>query len=247
VLRGEYSVDYFRCGHCGFLQTERPFWLNEAYSESININDTGLVKRNIWLSNVAALLTFGLCPRNAKGLDFAGGYGLFVRLMRDKGFDFYWEDRWTENLFAKGFEFERGDQADIVTCFEAFEHFEEPKVELGEMLRKGRNVLFSTQLLPEPVPEPEDWWYYDLENGQHIAFYTREALRELGHEFGLHMSTAWSVHMFSERKIPAPIFTAAVAGGRAGLDKLLRPWLRSRTQSDAEFVGKNKKALKDNE
>ncbi len=37
-------------------------------------------------------------------LDYAGGYGVFTRLMRDIGFDFYWHDPYTQNLFANGFE-----------------------------------------------------------------------------------------------------------------------------------------------
>ena len=236
MLRGEYSINYFRCQECGFLQTERPFWLKEAYSESINVNDTGLVTRNLWLSGATALITFYLLSRTVRGLDYGGGYGLFVRLMRDKGFDFFWEDPWTKNLFAKGFEYTSGDHVDLVTCFEAFEHFEEPRKEIETMLERGKNILFSTQLLPEPVPRLEDWWYYDLDNGQHIAFYTRETMRHLAEQYGLYFSSAWSVHMFSEKRVPALIFKMLVAAGRLGMDKLLSPWLKSRTIKDMELM-----------
>src|ERR1039458_28938 len=31
----KYQVSYFMCSVCGFVNTERPYWLNEAYSEPI--------------------------------------------------------------------------------------------------------------------------------------------------------------------------------------------------------------------
>lgn len=233
TLRGSYQVGYFRCLECGFLQTERPYWLEEAYRESINANDTGLVRRNLWLSSVSALVSVLLLSRETRGVDYGGGYGLFVRLMRDKGFEFFWEDPWTKNLFAKGFEYVLGEQVDLVTCFEAFEHFAEPREEVEKMLTRGRNILFSTQLLPEPVPKPDEWWYYDLENGQHVAFYSKRALGKLADRYGLYFSSAWSVHMFSEFKVPTPVFRAVVGAGRLGLDKVMYPWFRRRAPKGA--------------
>jgi hypothetical protein len=41
VLR-KYDVQYFQCGGCGFLQTETPYWLDEAYSSAIVTADTGI-------------------------------------------------------------------------------------------------------------------------------------------------------------------------------------------------------------
>ena len=42
----KYQVKYLVCGHCGLLQTETPYWLDEAYGEAIAGSDTGLVQRN---------------------------------------------------------------------------------------------------------------------------------------------------------------------------------------------------------
>ena len=239
IVRGKYKVDYFRCTQCGFLQTEKPLWLAEAYTESINITDTGLVRRNIWLSSVTAIVSSLLLSKDIRGLDYGGGYGLFVRLMRDKGFDFTWEDPWTKNIFAKGFEYKPGEQVDLVTCFETFEHFEEPRKEIEALLERGKNILFSTQLLPNPVPNPGDWWYYDLDNGQHIAFYTKESMKYLARHYGLHFTSAWSVHMLSQKKIPDLIFKMLVVAGRLGLDNLLIPGRRSLIVEDMKKV-KNK-------
>jgi hypothetical protein len=45
--------------------------------------------------------------------------------MRDIGFDYFWQDKYTENLFAQGFENTKikNGQIELLTCFEAFEHF----------------------------------------------------------------------------------------------------------------------------
>ena len=41
---------------------------------------------------------------NGSIVDYGGGYGLLVRLMRNSGFDFYRYDPYCANFFAKGFE-----------------------------------------------------------------------------------------------------------------------------------------------
>lgn len=55
-ILSKYNIEYFHCAHCGFLQTENPFWLEEAYSESINASDTGYMQRNIILSQKLTIL-----------------------------------------------------------------------------------------------------------------------------------------------------------------------------------------------
>ena len=49
-LLQKYEVDYFFCQNCGFLQTEKPYWLEESYQSAIASTDTGLVARNITIS-----------------------------------------------------------------------------------------------------------------------------------------------------------------------------------------------------
>jgi len=50
MILNKYTIDYFHCPNCGFLQTQEPFWLDEAYKDPINISDTGYLSRNIYLS-----------------------------------------------------------------------------------------------------------------------------------------------------------------------------------------------------
>ncbi len=107
TILGKYNIKYYSCPDCNLLQTENPYWLEEAYNNSINDTDVGLLDRNIQFAEKIKVLIYYLFERNGKFLDYAGGYGIFTRLMRDIGFDFYWHDPYTENLFAKGFEYNR--------------------------------------------------------------------------------------------------------------------------------------------
>lgn len=129
-ILNKYWVDYFRCDSCGFIFTEEPYWLAEAYSEAINKSDLGLVDRNIRLSYALMPLLKMAFNADGKFVDYGGGYGLLVRIMRDRGFDFYRYDQYCENIFAKGFditETEAKGQFEMITAIEVFEHLVDPE------------------------------------------------------------------------------------------------------------------------
>lgn len=198
-----YDIDYYLCNSCVFLQTEEPYWLNESYRESINITDTGILARNYDFARITAVIIYFLMNKNGKFLDFAGGYGIFTRLMRDIGFDFYWSDLYSKNLVARGFEYSADiGQVGLVTSFESFEHFLNPMKEIEEMLSYSRSLLFSTWLLPDPIPQPNKWWYYGLEHGQHISFYSLKTLQWISSHFNLRLySNGNYLHLLTDRKI----------------------------------------------
>jgi len=64
----------------------------------------GYMERSTFLSKKTTIILWLLYNKNAKFLDYAGGYGVFVRLMGDIGFNYYWQDKFTPNLLSKGFE-----------------------------------------------------------------------------------------------------------------------------------------------
>ena len=92
-ILNKYTVDYFQCENCGFVQTEHPYWLEESYSEAISVSDTGLIYRNLLFSKVSSIIISLFVNRNGRFLDYGGGYGIFTRLMRDYGYDFYSYDK----------------------------------------------------------------------------------------------------------------------------------------------------------
>ena len=84
-----YDAGFFRCFACGFVQTEKPYWLEEAYAEAINRADVGLFRRNLRQAKVAKAVIGTFFRSGGRFVDFGGGYGLLTRLMRDAGFDFH--------------------------------------------------------------------------------------------------------------------------------------------------------------
>lgn len=208
TIMGKYDISYYKCSNCGFVQTEEPFWLEEAYKEPINIYDIGILVRNIYLSKITATLIYLLFDKNAVFLDYAGGYGIFTRLMRDIGFDFYWHDHFTKNLIARGFEyFSTSGKVELATSFESFEHFVNPLQEIEKIVAVSKNIFFSTMLLPNPTPTLDKWHYYGLDHGQHISFYTAKSLSILAKKFFLNLySDGKSYHLLTSKKISPLLF-----------------------------------------
>ncbi len=209
----KYDIDYFQCTNCGFVKTEEPYWLDEAYSSPIAKSDVGLVRRNLSCSNLTSCLIAHLFNREGRFLDYGCGYGLFVRLMRDAGFDFYGYDKFCDNLFYHGFEAQEdaNETYDLVTAFEVFEHFVEPQTELQNILKFSKNILFSTELLPPNNPKPTEWWYYVPNEGQHISIYTSKSLALLAKDFDLNLYTMGSsFHLLTAEKISIDILNSAL-------------------------------------
>lgn len=230
-ILGKYQIDYYQCSNCRFVQTEEPFWLEEAYLESINLSDTGYMVRNLFYVKRLTILLTLLFGNKGKYLDCAGGYGVFVRLMRDIGFDFYWDDKFTKNLFSVGFEKRKEKGFNAITLFEAFEHFVEPMKEIESLLKISKTIIFSTDLYPQPLPKPTDWWYYGLDHGQHISFYSEDTFEYISRKLGIHYNRVGSLHILSTKDIPKwKLF--AVRFSKFGLQILTAKKMKSKTWDD---------------
>lgn len=196
----KYDIKYFKCPECGFIQTEEPYWLEESYSEVINRSDVGLIKRNLDLSKITKSVINFQFNKSSKYIDYGGGYGIFVRLMRDNGYDFYWKDSFCENLFAKDFE-AMNEKYELLTAYEVFEHLKDPIEETKKMLNLSDNILFSTFIIPSNEPKPDEWWYYALDHGQHISLYSKKSLEALAQKSGMYLySNNKNIHLLSKIK-----------------------------------------------
>ena len=231
---GKYTAVYTRCDRCELIRADNPHWLAEAYASPINVDDTGILQRNLLLSRKATVLLYGLWGPKCTFVDYAGGYGLFARLMRDIGFDFYWLDRYTPNLFARGFEYKSSvGRPAAVTTFESLEHFVDPVEELSAIIRLSRNVVFSTQLHSGTTPEPSAWPYYGFAHGQHVSLYSHTTLRYLARRFGFELcSDGSSLHMLSERPVGDLRFRVLLRLSRLGASAAIRARMRPLTTID---------------
>lgn len=174
ILLQKYKVDFFECQECHSLQTESPYWLDEAYTFNLSILDTGAVQRN--LQNFAYCLLFSKIFNIRRGLDYGSSDGLLCRFLRDHGVDFYAYDKYSKPIYAQGFTTPPGSP-DLVTAFEVLEHFSNPAVDFEDLIRfEAKYILFSTEIY---TGQRNDWWYLAKETGQHVFFYSPNALERL--------------------------------------------------------------------
>ncbi len=196
------DVSYFDCPTCGYLQTEAPYWLKQAYSNAINDRDTGILVRNEQNVGRVIMTLLALGKLGGSVIDHAGGYGVLVRMLRDAGVDAQWSDKYCDNLFAKGFEAET-NSCDLLTAFEVFEHLVDPVNELRKLLSYTPVVLLSTDLITTVNTPPMNWWYLGLDHGQHIGFFRKVTLAAMAQQVGCScVSDGKYLHVFSRKKVP---------------------------------------------
>jgi hypothetical protein len=232
---GRHLVQYYRCATCGFVQTEAPYWLGEAYTGAISGSDVGLVSRNHLLATRTVPLIRCFFHRRGRFLDYGGGYGLFTRMMRDLGFDFCHYDRYCPNLFAQHFEaqIDSSHRYELVTAFEVFEHLVNPLAEIEALLQLSRSILFTTTLLPQAGPRPNDWWYYGLEHGQHVSIYSRESLAYIAKTFKLNLhSDGVSFHLLTDKPLCGILFHVL---SRYRVAAVLAPLMSNRSLQSADY------------
>jgi hypothetical protein len=231
VLR-KHTVKYFRCEECGFIQTEAPYWLEEAYSSAIARQDVGIMQRNLINWQVSSAVLKLLFPRASNGIDFGAGHGIFVRLMRDSGFDFSWSDLHAANDYARGFEYKQNASFDFLTSFEVLEHLVDPISGVNEMMNLSDNVLVSTCLVPDPPPRLGEWWYFVPSTGQHISFYTEKSLGVLAARFGRHLVSANPYHIFTRDPLSSSLFRLCC---RVKIARLFNLIYRRKSLIDSDF------------
>lgn len=198
----KYIVSYYQCSACEFVQTEEPYWLDKAYKTAITSLDIGiLIRNNFLLKNVSKIID-ACFPTAENFLDYAGGYGLFARSMRDIGYNFYTHDAYCANLFANYFDIK--DTAitkfDVVTAFEVFEHLSEPLQEIQRILKYSDHLIFSTEILPDNLNAIENWVYISQETGQHISFYSEKSLKIIANKFGKNYYRKGNIHIYTHFK-----------------------------------------------
>lgn len=118
-----------------------------------------------------------------------------------------------------------------MTTFESFEHFVSPIDEIEKMLKLSKNIIFSTELLPNPIPIPDKWWYYGLEHGQHISFYSQKTFKFIAKKYNLNYTNLGSLHLLTEKKI-SNLKLKVLKLSKLGLHKILQKGLKSKTWED---------------
>lgn len=183
---GQHQVAYFRCAQCGSLQTEAPYWMDQAYATGAERYDTGKASRTLgnFLLLPQLLQILQVSPSDI-AVDFGGGTGLFARLMRDAGYNFFTHDKFGSSEFMGSFTWDQLDRpCNLITLFEVAEHFVNPAQEWNRLVACDPQwILGSTGLY---AGQSEDWDYLSAESGQHVFFYSPESMALIARHTGRH-------------------------------------------------------------
>lgn len=193
-----YEVAYYECTGCRSLQTEQPYWLDQAYRTQDLTIDIGRAQRNVLNSMLCAYILEHLGVRNEEPcLDWGAAEGLYVRLMRDRGFNYFCYDKYRQPLYVSE-HFSVGTPTAVapvvLTAIDVFEHLAEPAQELaGIFALKPRIVLFTQECYNE---QKDDWWYLAPLCGQHVFFYSQAGLEWIANRFRYRYISLSSLHAF---------------------------------------------------
>jgi hypothetical protein len=110
-----------------------------------------------------------------------GGDGLLCRMLRDYNINCFVKDKYATTTYAQGFTEQNFSTPDMVIGFELLEHFANPKTDLEELFGLHAKVmLLSTALYTD---QKGDWWYLVPESGQHVFFYSKQALEMIAKKY----------------------------------------------------------------
>jgi hypothetical protein len=233
---GRHEPAYHQCGACGFVQTDAPWWLDEAYSDAITATDIGLLSRCRSLSTRIPSVLACTGALRAPVLDWGGGYGTLTRMLRDRGIDCHHWDPFCANIHARGHgaTLESRDRWGAVLAVEVLEHMVDPWSFLRPAAERTDLILATTNCVSEPAPPLGEWWYWAPEHGQHVSFYARRSMRHIARELGMRYVPAGGIHAFVRGGGAASRLAMRISPVRRALLALRRPkGLLSRDYADA--------------
>jgi glycosyltransferase involved in cell wall biosynthesis len=183
-ILGQYNVGYFKCTYCKSLQTEYPYWLDEAYGVGAEKFDAGKATRtleNFFL--LPSLLQLLGVPPKSICVDWGAGGGLLTRLLRDVGYDVFSYDPHIASEFSHGFLWKnQTNTVKALLAFEVVEHFSIPSSEWASFFNLSPEFLIvSTEIYQD---QDDSWSYLAPESGRHIFFYSDIALALIASEYG---------------------------------------------------------------
>jgi hypothetical protein len=116
--------------------------------------------------------------------------------LRDRGVDAYWNDKYSKNLLAMGFDFKHDFKPDAVVAFEVMEHLVDPLETVSEIMNMTDCFIFSTLTVPHVnFTNNKDWWYFVPESGQHVFLSSEKALRTLAETLGCRYKRIHKMHV----------------------------------------------------
>lgn len=207
VTKKKIETNLCHCKTCDYLFLSNPNWLDIAYELEF-FGDSGYVLRNlnIFKKSITLFRCWKIISNNQvlpDGCDMGAGLGIYARLMRDNGYNFFGSDEFCSMPLIRPF-VETNSGTLIKTAFEVVEHLPSLTKFLKEQVKEVDLFLFSTELRDEGVIPKSDWWYYVFPTGQHIGFHSKKSLsfafEIAGYDSKLLISYGSSFHALTNTK-----------------------------------------------
>ncbi|MBY0430999.1 MAG: class I SAM-dependent methyltransferase, partial [Rhodospirillales bacterium] len=194
-VRDRIPVWFHECGACRSLQGEPGSWLEEGRAR--HSADIGRVRRSLdtaILIDVALQLLGGAASHIC--LDFGGGDGLFARMMRDRGYNFFCRDPLIANVYTPFHDAVAKPVRDVavVTAFDVLDYCADPAAALEDLFAFEADLVMASAGTWQG--QGPDWPGLGLEEGRRGFFYSPEALDTLAGRHGYHLLTDGRLHVF---------------------------------------------------
>jgi SAM-dependent methyltransferase len=175
-------VYYALCDRCGFcFAPEISKWSLDEFAQRIYNAQYALVDPDYIearpRANAATLLSmFGDSLRSVRHLDYGGGDGALVDILRQSA----WDSMSYDPFVNRDTRLDQLGRFELITAFEVFEHVpdvQELMSQLRSLLSPDGLVLFSTLLSDGNIQSKQriSWWYASPRNG-HISLFSRDSL-----------------------------------------------------------------------
>jgi hypothetical protein len=105
-------------------------------------------------------------------------------------------------------------------------------------------IIFSTDLFKGNPPNPESWWYYTFETGQHISFYQARTLQFISNKLSLYFYSHKNFHILTTQPIIRKQLWGIITGRLSNIYyEFIKRNMPSKTFKDHNFLMKSNNIL----
>lgn len=195
VMQDYKKAGLVKCTNCNFIFTERKPTEEELIDYYSNNYDRTRYLSPITIKRFHEILdSFEPFRKTGKLLDVGAGYGFFMEVAKERGWDVYGTeitDEAVQHCESKGLKMFKGDigslsldqeSFDVVVSIEVIEHLNTPSMfvsEVNKVLRKGGVFYLTTPNFNSYLRYQLKEEFDDIQYPNHLCYYTTQTLNKL--------------------------------------------------------------------